>query len=161
MKNNSKRKEFGWKPVSVIAVITVLLISMSTFSKVSAIEPSKADKSEIQGTWKLVSYNHVGDTIMQDASTMADRIKIINATSFCWLDINATNHLVGSSAGGSYTYNNGKYIERIEYGSSGMVGYASKDQVFNVTIENDKMYLSGSLSSGLRITEVWEKVSEK
>jgi hypothetical protein len=151
-------KQFKFKQKSVLLILVILI---SFCNPVSANEPANADNSDIQGTWKLISYNHVGDTILQTASPVVDRIKIINETSFCWLDVSASSNLVGSSAGGSYTYNNGKYTERIEYGSSGMVGYAGKDQVFNVKIENDKMYLSGSLSSGLRITEVWEKVSEK
>ena len=163
MNKPRSQKTTRLKLLAFIPVIGMLLFFFSSCqspaSAKATAEPevSTSKNSEIQGTWKLVSYNYSGDSIMINYPESASRIKLITENNFCWTDCDVASHLVSSTSGGSYTFVDGNYTEKLEYGSAGMLGYVGHDQKYTVKIENNKLYLSGALSSGQRIREVWEK----
>lgn len=168
MMNKSKTsKMVWWKVATFITILFLTLIACGKTSKSGNSETSlKASllgttSSEIEGTWKLLSYNYSGDTLMKKFPDNVERIKFISDNSICWVQISKNDHKVMDSAGGTYKLSGENYSEFIEYGGSGMLSYINNEQKFTVKVENDKLFLLGVLSSGQRIREVWERVTSK
>ncbi|MBL7967171.1 MAG: hypothetical protein JNK09_09210 [Prolixibacteraceae bacterium] len=166
MMNKSKNsKTPTGKLLVFIPVMAFLLISFS-FSKgenpkqIANIQlPSlNTSRESLQGTWRLVSFSWGKDTTMRSAKGNVERIKLITDNKFCWIHYGVDNHIVDSSAGGSYSLIGDSYIENLEFGGMGMQGYLGKSQKFTVKIEDNKLYLTGALSDGLKIKEVWERI---
>jgi hypothetical protein len=66
--------------------------------------------------------------------------------------------VVSRTAGGAYTLKGDRYEETPQYGF-GEDFNAIRDipQPFTLRIEGDRWHLSGTLSNGLKIEEVWER----
>ena len=159
MNKQKTSKAWRWKVATFLPLLALLLMAFGKSGEIIPIEiaPSAIESPSILGTWKLVSYNYSGDDELQPVAMQNVRIKLITETHFSWNQYMGTDKTVINSAGGSYVLSGDSYTENIEYGGQGMAGYIGKVQKFKVKIENDKMELSGELSSGLKIKEVWEK----
>ncbi|SMD37199.1 hypothetical protein SAMN04488029_3290 [Reichenbachiella faecimaris] len=78
-------------------------------------------RSPIEGTWQLLSAQNItgADTVFTDYTVGMKGIKMINQNYFAFFqhDLNkGTDSLAKFSAGsGSYTYENGHYIENLAY----------------------------------------------
>jgi hypothetical protein len=69
---------------------------------------------------------------------------------------------VDAALGGGYTLKGGDYVETPEYGVGGVLDQLKgKPQAFKWRVEGTKWYHSGTLSTGLTIEEVWERVERK
>jgi hypothetical protein len=112
--------------------------------------------SGIVGTWKLVSFKY-GNQETKSIPDSIQRIKLITPTHFTWVQYISRDNLVKSTAGGTYVLDGENYIENIDFGL-GMNYYLGTQSAFKIRIEGDKMYLSGELSSNLKIEEVWSKI---
>ena len=164
MMNKSKTsKAKYWKVATFLSIFIILSLSLIACTNGSSklLNGPGNEISEIKGTWKLLEYNYSGDTVMHKFPVNIERIKFISDNNFCWVNINTSNHQVSDSAGGTYKLSGENYSEFIEYGGAGMLSYANNEQKFTVKVENNKLYLSGVLSSGQKIREVWERVSVK
>jgi hypothetical protein len=63
--------------------------------------------------------------------------------------------------GGPYTLKGEKYEETLEYGVGEVFKMLKgKPQSFSCKVEGAKWYHNGTLSSGLTIEEVWERVDK-
>ena len=70
--------------------------------------------------------------------------------------------IVTRAAGGGYTVKGATYEEMPEYGfSSDFDVVKGKAQTFACRVEGNKWYSKGTLSNGLTIEEVWERVEPK
>ncbi len=131
----------------------ILIVSISSCTVTTSKDSAK---SEIQGTWEMVSYKYGGDSVL--LPNHGKHIKIITDTTFCWVDVGNPLSLVTDAAGGTYSLSGNNYIEYIEYGGREMLPYVGKEQKFVVTIKNDTLHLKGSLSTGEKIEEIWAKL---
>ena len=72
---------------------------------------------------------------------------------------------VESALGGPYTIKGDKYEETPEYGMAdtleSLKALKGKVQSFTWKIKDNKWYHDGTLSSGVTIEEVWERVENK
>jgi beta-lactamase regulating signal transducer with metallopeptidase domain len=125
---------------------------------VKQLPQTSVESPSILGTWKLVSYNYSGGGVMHELSGDDQRIKLITKNNFGWVHYLGKDKVVTDSAGGTYTLVGDNYTEYIEYGGAGMTNYIGKQQLFKVLIEKETLYLSGTLSSGLEIIEVWKRI---
>ena len=160
MMNKQKTSKAGlWKVATFLPLLALLLVFCGREGKSVPLEilSSQSQSSPIMGTWRLVSYNYGGGEELNLVSGDSERIKFITETNFTWVQYVGTDRIVINSAGGSYVFSGDSYTESIEFGGKGMASYIGKVQEFNVKIENNKMELSGELSDGLKIKEVWEK----
>jgi len=66
-----------------------------------------------------------------------------------------------AAAGGSYTLEGDTYKERVEFGRFGtpelqeVVG--KKWQVYKVQVDGDTLTLSGTMTNGMALREVWKR----
>lgn len=154
-------------PAEVLAIRQVPAAQQEKSSKIVNTKQNEPEKKlpqtsvespSILGTWKLVSYNYSGGGVMHELSEDDQRIKLITKNNFGWVHYLGKDKVVTDSAGGTYTLVGDNYTEYIEYGGAGMTNYIGKQQLFKVLIEKETLYLSGTLSSGLEIIEVWKRI---
>lgn len=147
------------KKILVILTTVSFLIICSSFNPEIADKASKKKKmADITGTWKLEAYRH--DISSNSFTTRPDNfpeIKFITGKSFCWVSYYSGTGKISGSAGGTYTLEGDTYTENIEYGLN-MDAYLGTKSVFTVRIEGDVMFITGSLSSGQRIEQIWHRV---
>lgn len=131
------------------AVLILLLTALQT-SCTGRLQPS------VTGTWKLDSYKYGDTDVFVPASDSRPRIKLITDSSFHWVSYDASTGRIVSSAGGHYTLEKDTYTETLVYGL-GMNSYLGTVSIFRIKSDDDMLFISGDLSDGLHIEEVWQK----
>jgi hypothetical protein len=83
-------------------------------------------------------------------------IKLLTGTRFQWIAINSETKEFFGTGGGTYTFENGKYTEHIEFFSrdSTRVGASLS---FDGKVEGNNWHHSGLSSKGEPINEVWTR----
>jgi hypothetical protein len=127
------------KSISVILITCILAGSCST--KVNT------PPAGLPGTWKLISGTLIenGDTTITDYTGNVSFVKIINNSSFAFLehDLNKgqDSTAIFVAGGGSYTLNDSMYTEHLEYCSDR--AWEGNDFSFVVSVKNDTLIQRG------------------
>lgn len=124
----------------------------------------QGDKTKTQnkliGTWKMVSAKYGGGE--SDLPKRMTSLKHVTPTHFMWVRINPETAVATGGAGGTYSLKDGKYTETVTYGfGQGFVAVRDKSHSFTYKIKGNRWEHVGSLASGLKIEEIWERVEEK
>ncbi|MDB5190594.1 MAG: rane or secreted protein [Segetibacter sp.] len=114
-------------------------------------------KENLAGLWHITARKQDEKVIPIHQAGPRKTIKILSASWFQWAAINPETKEFFGTGGGSYIFNNGKYIENIEFFSrdSSRVGASLS---FGGKLENGNWHHSGLSSKGDPIYEVWSKV---
>jgi hypothetical protein len=106
-------------------------------------------ESKIEGTWEHTFPDEPGHL----------QVKILNRTHFVWVTYNREDGKPLRLGGGTYTLDGKTYKENFEFGGPGLPAeLVGKEQTFTAEVEEGKWTLSGTLSNGFEVTEVWRKV---
>ncbi|SDS45181.1 hypothetical protein [Gramella sp. MAR_2010_147] len=115
-------------------------------------------KKDLDGNWVITGRKRGGE---MSTMTPGDRrtIKMLGGGRFQWVAFNSATKEFSGTGGGTYSAENGKYIENIEFFSrdSNRVG-ASLD--FNYELKDGEWHHSGKSSKGDPIYEIWSPYSE-
>ncbi len=112
-----------------------------------SIENQSKTVKPVIGTWKLLTGVLIekGDTTTTDYTKEVSFIKIINDTHFAFIQHDLTKGKgakpVFSAGGGSYTFSNNTYTERLEYCNDR--AWEGNDFKFTVTIKGDTFIQKG------------------
>lgn len=116
-----------------------------------------SNEGPMAGVWYM-SGRKQGDNI--SSRTLQDRrtYKILTGTRFQWVAVNIKTGQFSGTGGGTYTFENGKYTENIEFFSR------NNDRVgasltFDGKIEDGQWHHSGLSSAGDPIYEIWSRVN--
>ena len=131
--------------------ITLSLIMM--LLTVFAIK-AQNNESDIMGSWRVISSKL--DGVNQNLSNTI-KTKLITKKHFSWFSCTEKNRIARNSVGGTYTFDGKVYIETIDCVGVGSTNYLGKKHVFNVKIDGNKMYVKGTLSTKVKLDEVWER----
>lgn len=112
----------------------------------------------LAGVWRITGRqqaDEMGNMPLRDRRTL----KILTGTRFQWAAINVKTGEFSGTGGGTYTFENGKYTENIDFFSR------NNDRVgasltFDGKVENGQWHHSGSSSAGDPIYEIWSKLEE-
>ncbi|MCX2739044.1 membrane or secreted protein [Pontibacter anaerobius] len=121
---------------------------------------ARADKntaSPLEGTWRITGRaGEDGKVNPIHTSGPRKTLKILSGNRFQWIAFNTETKEFSGTGGGTYTAENGKYTEHIEFFSrdSSRVGASLG---FNYKVEDGKWLHSGQSSTGKKINEVWER----
>jgi hypothetical protein len=125
---------------------------------------AQKDTSKIQGTWKLISLKQGDKVINISSDDSIQRIKYITQSNFVWIQYLKSTKIVRNSAGGAYTYDGSKYIENYNFVGCGSLDFLNRKHTFNVTVNGDKLYLTGKLysshSDSIKIDEIWKRIDK-
>jgi hypothetical protein len=142
------------KTALIFSAITALAFTTALIAQQA---PEKVSGSHL-GTWRLVSIKYGNATEFSEYPKVRQRLKMITATHFAWVDYDSQTKKVSSSAGGPYSLREGVYTETLEFVGEGMEPYLGKKQEFSIRIDGDEFFQTGQLSDGLKIEEIWERV---
>lgn len=111
----------------------------------------------LAGVWRITERMEDGQLKPIHQTGPRKTLKILTGTRFQWAAINPETKEFSGTGGGTYTFENGKYKENIDFFSrdSSRVG-ASLD--FEDKLENGKWHHTGLSSKGDKIYEVWGKI---
>jgi hypothetical protein len=134
----------------VLLVFAIAL--MAVFLALSQTNGSHAKKSQLDGTWELVS----GQPLPEGAQD----IKIISGGHFIFVAYDTEKGKPLYTGGGTYILNGSSYTEHIDFMSdeisAGMIG---KDQPFTVKVDGDTFTQTGTRSNGKGLSEIWKRVN--
>ncbi|WP_299824878.1 membrane or secreted protein [uncultured Pontibacter sp.] len=119
----------------------------------------QSSTSPLAGTWRITGRERDGQmSTMQPGPRKT--LKILSGTRFQWIAFNTETKEFSGTGGGTYTANDGKYTEHIEFFSrdSSRVGMQLS---FNYEVKDGKWLHSGQSSTGNKINEVWERIAVK
>src|SRR5262249_21995020 len=153
------------RQISVAVLVSrVADAAFSSFTSVrsTADEPKKAEamtENKLVGTWKQVKAKFGGkEAKFPEGNT---QLKHITPTHFTFVEYDKDGKFI-DAFGGPYKLNGEKYEETIEYGVGGVFNMLKgKPQSFECKVEGAKWYHNGTLSNGLTIEEVWERLEPK
>jgi hypothetical protein len=147
---------------AVVAFTSFTSGAYVTSERSTAGDPKKAEacaKSNLVGTWKQIKARFGGKAHNIPEGTV--QLKHITQTHYMFVDIDKDGIIV-DARGGPYTLKGEMFESTPEYGiSEAFKALKGKPQVFQCKVEGDKWYHSGTLTNGLTIEEVWERVEPK
>lgn len=110
----------------------------------------------LAGVWRITGRMQDGKITAIHQTGPRKTLKILTGKRFQWAAINPETKEFSGTGGGTYTFENGKYTEKIEFFSrdDSRVGASL---TFDGKLENGKWHHSGLSSKGAPIYEIWEK----
>lgn len=113
----------------------------------------EATRHRMEGTWE-----HGFENAPQDR-----QVKVITKDHFIWVTYDRESKLPLTCAGGSCSFQGDTYKEVVEFGRFGtdeLQKVVGKEQVFKVEFQGDQVTITGTLSNGQELREVWTRVKE-
>lgn len=143
----------------LIVLMTAVLISALQLTGDCQVKGSgnRTTNASHLGTWRLDSYKYSASGNFVKVPENDQHIKLITETHFMWAATDPATGKVSSMAGGTYTLKGNTYTEAIDFGID-MNNYLGHKQNFTLLVEGDLLFLSGVLSDGYHVEEVWHRV---
>ena len=112
-------------------------------------------KNNLSGIWRITG-RMVDGQLQEMPRRDRKTLKLLSGSRFQWMAINPTTKEFFGTGGGTYTFVNGKYTERIEFFSrdSSRVGASLS---FDGNVKDGIWNHSGKSSKGDPINEVWTR----
>jgi hypothetical protein len=134
-------------------VLLVFAIALAAvFLALSQTNGSHVKKSQLDGTWELVS----GQQLPKGARD----IKIISEGHFIFVAYDTEKGKPLYTGGGTYIQNGSSYTEHIDFASDEIsAGLIGKDQPFIVKVDGDTFTQTGTLSNRKGLSETWKRVN--
>lgn len=114
--------------------------------------------SPLAGTWRITGRERDGQMNTMRPGPRKT-LKVLSGTRFQWIAFNSETGQFSGTGGGTYTAENGKYTENIEFFSrdSSRVGMSLS---FNYEVKNGNWHHSGQSSTGAPVNEIWSRISK-
>jgi hypothetical protein len=143
-------------------LVSLVAVAAYTSGRSTADDQKKAEamtENKLVGTWKQVKAKFRGNEVKIPEGTT--QLKHITPTHFMFVDFDKDGKFI-DAFGGPYTLKGEKYEETLEYGVGDVFKMLKgKRQSFECKVEGAKWYHNGTLTNGLTIEEVWERVERK
>lgn len=143
---------FRKKQVVVTSFIIGFLLFFSDTKAQKKTDWKPVKKNEIVGTWKLVSYKEPKDSVFRTKSGADESIKLNTATHYSFAYYNKAEPKFEMAGGGTYTYSNGIYTEKMDFFSL-RPSLAGRSFSFTLMIKGDSLYQKSTQPNGLE--EYW------
>ncbi|HRN71904.1 MAG TPA: hypothetical protein PLM81_02160 [Ginsengibacter sp.] len=151
---NSAVKELKVQTNSFTIKGDQLLIATNPISTFERIDNGKAP---LAGVWRISGRMQEGKITEIHTTGTRKTLKMLTGTRFQWFAIDPATNLFSGSGGGTYSFENGKYTEHIEFFSRDATRVGASLS-FNDHLDNGKWHHTGLSSRGDKIYEIWEKV---
>lgn len=114
-------------------------------------------KAPLAGVWHITERMQEGGLVAIHQSGTRKTLKVLTGDRFQWFAIDPGTKQFSGTGGGTYTFENGKYTENIEFFSrdNSRVGASLS---FDGELKGGKWHHSGLSSKGDKIYEVWSRV---
>ncbi|WP_336517059.1 hypothetical protein [Pollutibacter soli] len=149
---NSADKSVVGNEISYTYAIAGSELKLTRDGKTETWKKTDDGTGPLAGNWKI---------IRRDGNDISNRgarktIKLLSGKRFHWAAINTETGEFSGTGGGSYTFENGKYTEHIEFFSRDpqRVGASLS---FDGKVEGKEWHHSGKSSAGNPVNEVWSR----
>lgn len=136
---------------------TQVIVSIEMGEQVSRQTYKRLDDAgtALAGNWRFFARKQ-GDELSPMRTGPRKTVKLLTGTRFQWAAINTETKQFSGTGGGSYTFENGKYTEQIEFFSrdSSRVGASLS---FDGRVEGKDWHHSGKSSKGDPMYEIWRR----
>ncbi|MFB9862181.1 membrane or secreted protein [Rufibacter immobilis] len=121
--------------------------------------PVKNTSSPLAGAWRISQREGQDGQMNQMVPGPRKTIKVLTADRFQWIAFNSQTGGFFGTGGGTYTAQNGKYTEQLEFFSrdNNRVGMSLS---FNFAMQDGRWHHSGLSSTGGKVNEVWQRLSK-
>lgn len=109
---------------------------------------------QLQGAWLMSGRVRDGETQSRPTDTPRKTMKILSGTRFQWIAYNTETKQFMGTGGGTYTTQNGKYTETIEFFSRDQSRVGASLE-FTYALKDGNWHHSGLSSKGDAIYEIW------
>ena len=111
-------------------------------------------KGAMVGTWRSSGRMQDGKVVLSPPRARKT-FKVLSGSRFQWAAINAETKEFFCTGGGSYTYENGKYTETLDFFTKDSTKVGNS-LTFDGKIEGDLWHHSGKSSQGANMYEIWK-----
>ncbi|RRB06513.1 membrane or secreted protein [Larkinella rosea] len=113
-------------------------------------------QTPMAGLWRITGNIDDNGQVKTRQRTARKTLKLLTGNRFQWAAINPETKQFSGTAGGTYTFVNGKYTEKLEFFSRDdkRVG---KSLQFDAELKGDDWYHRGQSSTGGKVSEVWSR----
>jgi hypothetical protein len=134
-----------------LAVIVSLIAGQAVAQNSNAANP-------LLGTWELVKSREGDAADYADVPKQHRQLALYTPTYFTVVGYNTSSKKSDRAVGGRYTVSGEDYAEIIEFPAIRGKAMTGNTNLFKVRIEGDRLTKTGMLSSGRKLSEVWQKV---
>lgn len=154
---NSEDKEAVGKDMQVSYSINGSELSIKTQGQTATFRRVDHSSAPLAGVWHITSRMQDGKIVPIHRTGARITYKVLTGSRFQWAAINPETKEFSGTGGGSYTFSDGKYTEKIEFFSrdNSRVGASLS---FDGKLEDGHWHHSGLSSKGDQIYEIWSKV---
>lgn len=110
----------------------------------------------LQGAWLMSGRKRNGEISTRDTSRPRKTMKILSGTRFQWIAYNTATKQFMATGGGTYTTQDGKYTENIEFFSRDP-SRAGASLKFDFALVDGAWHHSGKSSKGDPLYEIWSQ----
>ena len=113
-------------------------------------------QSPLASLWRITGNIDENGQVKTRQRTARKTLKLLTGNRFQWAAINPETKQFSGTAGGTYTYVDGKYTERLEFFSrdNNRVGRSLQ---FDGELKGSDWYHRGQSSTGGKVSEVWSR----
>jgi hypothetical protein len=115
----------------------------------------KADES-LEGTWRITERKREGEMVAMPEGPRKT-LKFLSKSRFQWVAFNSETREFFGTGGGTYTLENGKYTEHIDFFSRDDTRVGASLSFDYKVEDGDSWHHSGLSSKGDPIYEIWKK----
>lgn len=117
-----------------------------------------SSNSPLAGTWRITGRERDGQMNTMRPGPRKT-LKVLSGSRFQWIAFNSETGQFSGTGGGTYTAENGKYTENIEFFSrdNSRVGMALS---FDFAVKDGNWHHSGQSSTGSPVNEIWSRISK-
>ena len=146
---------------SLLILTSMLSSCMSPSNNQESNQAKDTSISNVEGMWELLTYQPQDDTLFIEMTGINIK-KVFYGNEWMSIAINTENNKVVHTAGGQFVTNQNTLSEEVLYHQKNLESIGDIN-TFNVSINNDTLYLSGILKPDTedeyKIEEYWVRVS--
>lgn len=134
------------------------MITLNNTTGVEKWERVSNNENELSGNWVITGIKRNEELTNMEPGDRRT-IKILGGDRFQWVAFNSATREFMGSGGGTYTLNDGKYIENIEFFSRDNNRVGAQLQ-FDFQVKDGEWHHSGKSSKGDPMYEIWSPYEE-
>lgn len=157
---NLKLVTIGLSLLCALALPVVIRNSTLVASSADQETNEKVLREKLVGSWRIVSASFDGKPSELHRTSIT--IKHITPVHIIWIGYQPEDRKIFRSAGGSWTIQDGRYVETMRYGLADTfkADTFGKTFAFDCRFEGNRWIQSGKMPGGLVLEEIWERVKE-
>lgn len=112
--------------------------------------------TSLTGPWLFSGRERDGEITRRDTNQPRKTMKLLTGTRFQWIAYNTETKQFFGTGGGSYTAQDGKYIEKIEFFSRDNKRVGAQLE-FQFNVDGDDWHHKGKSTAGEEMYEIWSR----